>query len=158
MKYYAFALAAFVFAACNSNKTSQTTNATDTTVVAKNEDSDTVAVNNTSDSSAENTDKFKANNQIIPGKSIGNAVLNMNADTLEIFFGKADLSDVPTANSTDATYYYIASRVATFFQSIMSGTTSNITKTKFIECENYRRSCLPDSYDAANCLTACPAQ
>lgn len=65
---------------------------------------------------------------------------------------------VPTANTTDLTYYYIASRVATFFQAIMSGTTSNVTKTKFIECENYRHSCLTDSYDAANCLTACPVQ
>lgn len=62
---------------------------------------------------------------------------------------------VPTANTTELTYNYIASRVATFFQSIMSGTTGNITKTSFIECENYRNSCGTDSYSTTNCLAGC---
>jgi hypothetical protein len=62
---------------------------------------------------------------------------------------------VPTANTSELTYNYIASRVATFFQTIMDGSTGNVTKTSFIECENYRHSCNTDSYSTTNCLTGC---
>ncbi|MEP6465256.1 MAG: alpha/beta hydrolase [Parafilimonas sp.] len=62
---------------------------------------------------------------------------------------------VPSANSQLLTYIYIASRAATFFQAIMSLTTSNVTKTSFIECENYRNSCGTDSYNTTNCLSGC---
>lgn len=63
---------------------------------------------------------------------------------------------VPTANTSELTYNYIASRVATFFQAILSNTTGNVTKTSFFECENYRHSCGSDSYSNTSCLTNCP--
>jgi hypothetical protein len=62
---------------------------------------------------------------------------------------------VPTANTTELTYNYIASRVATFFQAILSKTTGNVSKTSFVECENYRHNCGNDSYSTTNCLSGC---
>jgi len=47
------------------------------------------------------------------------------------------------ANNTDKTYDYIAGRAATIFQTIIGGSTyySNITTTRFVECENNRVTC-----------------
>jgi hypothetical protein len=47
------------------------------------------------------------------------------------------------ANNTDKTYDYIAGRAATIFQTIIGGASyySNITTTKFVECENDRVTC-----------------
>lgn len=47
------------------------------------------------------------------------------------------------ANNADKTYDYIAGRTATIFQTIIGGSSyfSNITTTKFVECENDRVTC-----------------
>ncbi|MEP6466779.1 MAG: alpha/beta hydrolase [Parafilimonas sp.] len=55
------------------------------------------------------------------------------------------------ANTNEATTYeYIATRAATFFQTILGGDISHISTTKFVECENNRLKCL------GNTTTVCP--
>jgi hypothetical protein len=83
---------AMLLLACNSNKTSReekmndtATNITVTDIGIKNIKSDSIALN------AENN--VEANKLIVPGESIGKAVLNMDATNLETEFGKPDMSD-----------------------------------------------------------------
>ena len=65
---------------------------------------------------------------------------------------------VPTANTSDLTYYYIASRVAVFFQSIMSNNTTGLGKNLFIECENKRHNCSLSDDVGSPCPDNCNGQ
>lgn len=46
-----------------------------------------------------------------------------------------------SANSQEKTYDYIAGRAAIFFQTIIGLATSNINKSRFVDCENNRITC-----------------
>ena len=78
--------------ACNSNKPSPEEKINDTAAEITVTDSTGTSLKN--DSVVLNAESnAKANKVIIPGESIGNALLNTNADSLETEFGKPDMSD-----------------------------------------------------------------
>ena len=68
-------------------------------------------------------------------------------------------SDFGTGLTNDAEVYdYICGRAATFFQSVIGGTASILTHTKFVECANYRVTCDPTPNDnhCGNDYDPCP--
>ena len=81
-----------MFAACNSDSEQTVRNDTSTNVVTQNKDSNTIISNDSANTSQDSV-QTTANKIIIPGNRIGDAVLNMNADSLGILFGKPDMSD-----------------------------------------------------------------
>ena len=94
MKLFASLLAILFFAACNNNNNPSNTEMQN--------DSNNVVINNDSNNIVRRTDSININTGnnnttadklIIPGEKIGKALLNTNADSLEILFGKPDMSD-----------------------------------------------------------------
>lgn len=85
-----------LLSACNSNTSTQTNSIHDTTTAITDStyNNNATANNNGIDSSSKNAvDATSADKLIIPGERIGKAVLNTNADSIEILFGKPDMSD-----------------------------------------------------------------
>ncbi|MBS1745506.1 MAG: hypothetical protein JST21_04985 [Bacteroidetes bacterium] len=69
-------------------------------------------------------------------------------------------SDFGTGLTNDtAVYDYICARAATFFQSIIGGTASMLTNTKFVECANYRVTCdsAPNDNNCNKDYDPCPS-
>ncbi|MBS1744963.1 MAG: alpha/beta hydrolase [Bacteroidetes bacterium] len=66
-------------------------------------------------------------------------------------------SNFGTQNNTAAgTYDYIAARATTFFQTILGGATSNISASRFVECENKRVTCTGTTNSGCSNDTQCP--
>lgn len=69
---------------------------------------------------------------------------------------------VPTANTQDLTYEYIAGRAATFFQAIISNTAASLNapayNSKFVEAENKRYTCLLPNKPAMLINSNCDTQ
>lgn len=65
-------------------------------------------------------------------------------------------SDFGTGYTDQKTVYlYIAQRAANFFQMILAGTVSSLSKQEFIECKNNRNSCSTANDYQNNCCTDC---
>lgn len=85
-------LIAFLTACNNSQQTAQQQAATDTnTIIATNDSNKEIIKNDTALATERKT--IESKKLIVPGESIGRAILNTNADSLEAEFGKPDMSD-----------------------------------------------------------------
>lgn len=93
MKPLLFIILIALLTACNnSQQTFRQQAVTDTnTIVATNDSNKEVTKNDTA--SATEIKTIESKKLIVPGESIGRAVLNTNADSLEAEFGKPDMSD-----------------------------------------------------------------
>ncbi len=61
-----------------------------------------------------------------------------------------------SASNQAQTYDYIAARAATFFQTILGSTTSNISTSRFVECENTRVRCTGTTTSGCSDSKQCP--
>jgi hypothetical protein len=96
MKIYFLPAMIVAFVACNNNTSSTLETTSDTNVVAECTDTSTMAAKDSilnNNEPAAVTESQGSNNLIVPGTSIGKALIGANADSLELLFGKPDLSD-----------------------------------------------------------------